>query len=64
MAVGAAAEAVAEAWNRLTVTAATNAEALGAAADCARLVSSAGVVSVRHCCNVLIGSQRHAGRLP
>ena len=42
MAVGAAGEAVAEAWERLTVTAATNAEALAAAADCARLVSSAG----------------------
>jgi hypothetical protein len=43
MAVGAAGEAVAEAWERLTVTAATNAEALAAAADCARLVSGAGV---------------------
>ena len=42
MAVGAAAEAVAEAWNRLTVTAATDAEALAAAADCARPISTAG----------------------
>jgi len=46
MAVGAAAEAVAEAWNRLTVTAATDAEALAAAGDCARPISTAGVSSL------------------
>ena len=41
MTAGAAAEAVAEAWHRLTVTAGTDAEALQAAADCARAVTSA-----------------------
>ena len=38
MATGAA-DAVAEAWKRLTVTAGTDAEALSAAADCARAVT-------------------------
>lgn len=48
MATGAA-EAVAEAWKRLTVTASTDAEALGAAADCARAVTGEGLrVPNRH----------------